>query len=68
MVGIKLIDLSRDISLKMFWIGGGVYQPLHEFTETGQRLQNIIDTCYIFAKRIRGRNTFYTVATKLKSI
>ena len=57
MAGTKLIDLSKDISYKMFWIGGGIYQPIFEFTETGQHQQNIIDTCFIYAKRIKGRNT-----------
>ena len=32
MVGIKLIDLSKDISFKMYWIGGGHYQLFFKFT------------------------------------
>ena len=77
MVGTKLMHLSKDISLKMFWIGGGtyiyMYQPLFEFTETGQHQWDIIDTCFIYLLyiytcfiRIKGRNTFYTVAKRIK--
>ena len=39
MAGIKLMDLSKDISFKMFWLGGGIYQPFFEFTEVWQRQQ-----------------------------
>ena len=62
------MDLSKYISLKIFWIcvGTGTYQPLFEFTETGQRQRDIIDACFIYAKRIRVEILFNTVATKLK--
>ena len=61
------MDLFKDISLKMFWIGGGIYQPFFEFTETGQRQQDVINNCYIYAKRIKGRNNSVSVATKQKN-
>ena len=59
MVGNKLMDLFKDISLNMFWIGGGIYQPFFEFTETGQRQHDVINNCYIYAKRINGRNNSF---------
>ena len=63
---IPLINLSHDISLKIFWIGGGNYQPCFEFDEDPTHSE-VIDSCFIFAERIRGGNSLYSVATKLQN-
>ena len=63
---IPLINLTNDIPLKIFWIPG-YYQPFFEFTVDPRQHPLVIDTCFLFAKRIKGRNSSYSVAGKLNN-
>ena len=60
-----LINLSNDIPFKLFWISS-YYQPFFDSRTASTML--FIDTCFIFAKRIVGRNNSYSIANKIKKI
>ena len=64
---IPLINFSNDIPFKLFWIPS-YYQPFFEFSVELRQQVLCIDTCFIFAKRILGRNNSYSIANKLKKI
>ena len=63
---IPLINLSNDISFKIFWLGS-YYQPFGQFSVEPRQQLLFIDSCFIFTKRIMGRNSSYSVAGKLKN-
>ena len=60
---IPLINLTNDISFKLFWMPS-YYQPFFEFSVEPRQQLLFIDTCFIFAKRIMGRINSYSIANK----
>ena len=63
---IPLIHLSNYIPFKKNWMPS-YYQPFFDFSVEPRQQLLFIDTCFIFAKRILGRNNSYSIANKLKN-
>ena len=61
-----LINLSNELSFKMFWIGGGHYQPFYEFDQDSAD-REVVGDCQIFAKRTNDKiEKFYSITSDVK--